>query len=416
MDNIQELRELVNPVFNTAKSCLQLDAAAGDEDSRQLLGILGFDPFGDEKANKAVPAELAEKVKRLFPVYAVYTESRFQLVNQLINSRPDRVVVDLPCGYTARGIKMSHQGRSYYGFDLPAVIDVLGPAAKEIYGENENIHYAAVDATNFESLAAPLESESGKLMITTEGLLMYFSQQELEEVFSNIRRLLQKHGGSWIIVDRAYYTNDQLIASAILNHNQEMVALYAAITKKAAGTVADVKFYDNIFFKCEDDEIKSFINKMGFEVREICMGDYLPDHLGALESMQQNETLVRDVFMKMNFWELTVKAETKTKTPVNNNLPFAVKSECIDGKFKASVQGRMDTITAPELLKCFQDTEEKITSIEIDVENMAYISSAGLRVLLLMKKSLGDRSQFSLIHVSDAVQTILEDTGFDQIL
>ena len=71
MDNIQELREIVNPVFNTAKSCLQLDADAGDEDSRQLLGILGFGRIGNEKSDKAVPQELAEKVKRLFPVYAV---------------------------------------------------------------------------------------------------------------------------------------------------------------------------------------------------------------------------------------------------------------------------------------------------------------------------------------------------------
>ena len=194
MDHIQELREIVNPVFNTAKACVQLNAAAGDEDSRQLLGILGFDRIGNEKSDKAVPPEVAEQVKRLFPVYAVYTESRFQTVNKLIETLPDRIVVDLPCGYTSRGIKMSHQGRTYHGFDLPAVIDVIGPAAAKIYGGDKNIHYDAVDATNYESMEAPLEGEKN-LLITTEGLLMYFTQQELEEVFSNIRRLLQKHGG-----------------------------------------------------------------------------------------------------------------------------------------------------------------------------------------------------------------------------
>ena len=44
----EELWEIVNPVFNTAKSCVQLDAAAGDEDSKQLLGTLGFEPFGSQ--------------------------------------------------------------------------------------------------------------------------------------------------------------------------------------------------------------------------------------------------------------------------------------------------------------------------------------------------------------------------------
>lgn len=48
--NNQELWEIVNPVFNTAKSCVQLDAAAGDEDSKQLLEALGFEPFGSARS------------------------------------------------------------------------------------------------------------------------------------------------------------------------------------------------------------------------------------------------------------------------------------------------------------------------------------------------------------------------------
>ena len=413
MDNIQELREVVNPVFNTAKSCIQLDAAAGDEDSRQLLGVLGFGNIADKADNKAVPPQLAEKVKQLFPVYAVYTESRFQVVNRLVESVSDRIVVDLPCGYTARGIKMSRQGRVYHGFDLPAVIDEIGPAAAKIHGGDQNIHYDAVDATNYDSMAAPLEGEKEELLITTEGLLMYFSQQELEEVFSNIRRVLQKHGGSWVIVDRAYYTHDQTIAAAILNNDPEMVALYAAITKKAAGAVADVKFYDNIVFKGTDEEIKDFIRKMGFEVKEICMADYLPDQLGALSSKPQVEAGVKDVFRDMYFWELTVKGKSEVKT--DQVLPFRVESEVEDGKFTARIQGRMDTITAPELLEQFRKADG-VKAIEINIEKMSYVSSAGLRVLLMMYKSLENKESFQLIGVTDSVREIMEVTGFDQFL
>jgi anti-anti-sigma factor len=47
---------------------------------------------------------------------------------------------------------------------------------------------------------------------------------------------------------------------------------------------------------------------------------------------------------------------------------------------------------------------------------MAYVSSAGLRVLLMMYKSLIDKSQFKLLNVSDEVKEILETTGFDQFL
>jgi len=73
-------------------------------------------------------------------------------------------------------------------------------------------------------------------------------------------------------------------------------------------------------------------------------------------------------------------------------------------------------ITAPELLKKFQEMPEKADAIEVDVKDMAYVSSAGLRVLLMMYKSLIDKSQFKLLNVSDEVKEILETTGFDQFL
>lgn len=411
MDNVQELREIVNPVFNTAKSCVQLHAAVGDEDSRQLIGALGFGGFADQKDNKRVPAELAEKVKRLFPVYTVLTDSRFQIVNNLIRSFSDRTVVDLPCGYTARGVKMSREGRVYYGYDLPAVTDAITPAAAKMIGEDKNIHYAAVDATNYDSMAAPLEGEKGELLITTEGLLMYFTQQELEEVFSNIRRILQKHGGSWIIVDRTYYLNDSAIASAVLDNDPGMVALYTAITKQAAGTTADVKFNDNIIFKGIDEEIKAFIGKMGFEVREIGMGEYLPDHFGVLAPTSDDDARVRDVFREMCFWELTVKGNSEQETA--QDLPFRVESEFKDGKFTAWIQGRVDTITVPELLAQYQKADG-VKAIELNIGKMSYISSAGLRVLLIMYKALEDKSRFDLVGTTDSVKEIMEVTGFDQ--
>jgi anti-anti-sigma factor len=45
---------------------------------------------------------------------------------------------------------------------------------------------------------------------------------------------------------------------------------------------------------------------------------------------------------------------------------------------------------------------------------MAYVSSAGLRVLLMMYKSLENKDNFEMTGVSEAVREILETTGFDQ--
>ena len=132
----------------------------------------------------------------------------------------------------------------------------------------------------------------------------------------------------------------------------------------------------------------------------------------------------------VNIWKITVDpafkeddpAEGKAsagsykKLPIDPNLPFEVKSSVKDGVFEAFIQGRMDTITAPELLKRFQEAGQGLTSIHIDVSRMAYVSSAGLRVLLMMYKSLKDKSRFELTGVNAEVREILEMTGFDQFL
>ena len=414
MDN-QELRELVNPVFNTAKSCVQLSAATGDMDAQRLLDALGFPAFGAQMSNRPVPKELHEQVKRLFPAYTILIETRFQAMNRLIEHMQGRPIVDLPCGYTSRGIRLSRQGRAYYGCDLPAVIDAMVPAVESIIGKSESTSYHAVDATNYESLEAALPENCRSLLVTTEGLLMYFDQSELEEVFSNIHRLLQKHGGSWVITDRAYFLYDKAVVAATLNNDPALTALYAAVTNRVAATTADVKFNDSVFFDPDDGKVRAFIQKMGFELHEICMADYLPDQIASLKGTPEADSAVRDVFKKMMFWELTV-AENTAEKPVDRNLPFKVESSLKDGTFDVSVQGRMDTITAPELLKQFQDAGGGIKAIRVDVSRMPYVSSAGLRVLLMMYKSLDDKDKFELTGVSDEVREILDTTGFDQFL
>lgn len=413
--NEQKLREMVNPVFNTAKSCVQLDAAAGDEDSQMLLDKLGFDAFGTNMEKTKIPAEMAEQIKKLFPAYTILVETRFQSMNRLVESMTDRTIVDLPCGYTSRGIRMFRRKRNYFGFDLPAVIDDIRPATEAIIGKNASVIYQGVDATNYDSLEGAFTGNHRNFLITTEGLLMYFGQSELEEVFSNIRRLLQKYGGSWVITDRAYFLYDKKVVAAALNNDPKLAAMYEAITNRAASTTADVIFNDNVFFNPDDQKVRAFLAEMGFKLNEICMADYLPEQIGSLKGNPDADAAVREVFKKMMFWELTV-AENKDTEPVKQSLPFAVKSNVKDGTLEICIQGRMDTITAPEVLEQFQNAGGDINAIHVDVSRMPYVSSAGLRVFLIMCKSLKNKDNFKISGLSKEVLDIFETTGFDQIL
>jgi anti-anti-sigma factor len=109
-------------------------------------------------------------------------------------------------------------------------------------------------------------------------------------------------------------------------------------------------------------------------------------------------------------------ASPKTLRKSAPELPFAVNSSLTDGKLVMKVQGRVDTLTATELLKAFQEASPQIDSIELDVEKMPYISSAGLRVLLIMLKSVKDQSRFKVFHVQPEVKKILQMTALDKIL
>ena len=90
------------------------------------------------------------------PVFNAIPEARFIASTNLILSSAAKQVVDLPCGYTSRGIKLQKSNIRYFGFDLPAVTSVVGTAVKEIIGENNSIKYCPVDATNYNSLRQAL--------------------------------------------------------------------------------------------------------------------------------------------------------------------------------------------------------------------------------------------------------------------
>lgn len=80
------------------------------------------------------------------------------------------------------------------------------------------------------------------------------------------------------------------------------------------------------------------------------------------------------------------------------------------------LKGRLDTTTAPEL-ECFLTKElENTSNLELDMSDLEYISSAGLRVLLGTQKFMNKKGSMKLLHVQENVMEIFEITGFVDIL
>ncbi|MCQ2462274.1 MAG: STAS domain-containing protein [Clostridia bacterium] len=82
-----------------------------------------------------------------------------------------------------------------------------------------------------------------------------------------------------------------------------------------------------------------------------------------------------------------------------------------------AVDGRIDTTTAPVLENELKESlNDSIDSLIIDFEKLAYISSAGLRVLLSAQKAMNKQGKMVVKNVSEEVNEVFEITGFCDIL
>lgn len=81
------------------------------------------------------------------------------------------------------------------------------------------------------------------------------------------------------------------------------------------------------------------------------------------------------------------------------------------------VDGRVDTTTAPELQNTILVAFQKMKNIVLDFKKVGYISSAGLRALLLgHKTAISKGGSMKLCHVGASVRDVLDVTGFSDIL
>ena len=86
------------------------------------------------------------------------------------------------------------------------------------------------------------------------------------------------------------------------------------------------------------------------------------------------------------------------------------------GKAVFSLEGRLDTVTSPELELELKASLDGVNELTLDFEKLQYISSAGLRVLLITQKTMARQGEMTITHVNETVQEILDVTGFADIL
>ena len=91
------------------------------------------------------------------------------------------------------------------------------------------------------------------------------------------------------------------------------------------------------------------------------------------------------------------------KTKNENELIFAI-------------QGRLDTTTAPQFEAELKQNIDGVETLILDLVDLEYLSSAGLRVFLTAQKIMNKQGEMIVRNANETISEIFEVTGFSDIL
>ena len=95
---------------------------------------------------------------------------------------------------------------------------------------------------------------------------------------------------------------------------------------------------------------------------------------------------------------------------------MTIEMKKTDAEVVLEVSGRLDTTTAPVLDKTISENVSEDANLVLNLKELVYISSAGLRVLLSAQKRMQKRGSMKLKNVCEEVMEVFEMTGFADIL
>ena len=95
---------------------------------------------------------------------------------------------------------------------------------------------------------------------------------------------------------------------------------------------------------------------------------------------------------------------------------MTISAEKNNNQVTLKIEGRLDTTTAPSLEKVINELPANVTELKLDMSQLAYVSSAGLRVLLSAQKKMNKIGSMKLTGVCEEVMEVFEMTGFADIL
>ena len=399
-DNNAQAR--TNPIFLTAKTAVCLMAQAGIPDAAEIVCRLNLDNNKSFQGMADADTILGN---------AVVVEAKYRAMCRLIENSGYNICVDLPCGYTPKAIHLTKKIFRFIGLDLPIVIQEVAPIIYSLVDCPQKISFGEVDATNYESLETALRDVDEPICISTEGMLMYFTENEIDSVISNIATLLSLHGGCWITPDPEFKLQFINTFRSVFGENSLGKLAAAGNTAIKQSNVANLS---NSFIVDENNLAESiktaenFLATHGLKAEKINLAENLPE-LSVYEKLTPKQILqFKDAMRRCNYWIITLD-DKKNNVALQSRRPFEMSFNLENKILLMKLSGRVDSISAPKILTTWEAEKSAnvIDAVKIDCSALEYISTAGVRVLSEIKKSCG----VELFNVSPTVSKILEQNG-----
>ena len=382
----QDLLEKTNPIFNTARMTLFQLAETGHDDAGDLVKWLNL-TREDTQDSKTVKADEDD----LF-VNSIVMDVRYS-TNGKLAEESGFTVADLPCGFTPRAIEFAKNGRKYVGMDLPATINEVEPAIMSLLDEEHKnlVDFEGVDVTNYQSLKSAFDKIDGEVCITTEGLMMYLTDSEMDAMCENIKRILAEHGGYWITLDPEISFLYVLIVKAFYGDRTREIMWRSKYRIDDKSDVESVENSITISLRGDVQENMrnaiDYIASKGFKLERLPYSDHVPEFRSLDNVDPEIAAHIKEGFKDVCIWKISVDESVEVDISDVNVESFNADASIDGDRLNLVLSGNLDTLSAPELLANYEKIKKDNTlnSVFIDCSKLEYVSSAGLRVLLIMQ-------------------------------
>jgi anti-anti-sigma factor len=253
---------------------------------------------------------------------------------------------------------------------------------------------------------------SAGICIISEGLLGFLQEDEIRMLCTGIRNILHKHGGCWIFMDLCQYDLQKIAADALDESFEKIERMMNEGSARTAGT-------KGVSTPSRNPElIRKIMKECGLKQEEI---PFWSDQVtvNTLKYLtDEKRTAFLNAARKLVAWRaVSDESESVSAERSVNAAGSGSTLTMEDDVLSVKLNGRIDSISAPDLLETYEKTagSASFREVRVDAANLEYISSAGLRVLLLMIKASQEK-KMSIEHANETVREILATTGFENMM